>query len=561
MNRENRHWFWGPVLDHKSIYSQVILASVFINIFALVSAFYVMTVYDRVIPNDATESLTALTVGMLIIILFDFTMKTLRGRFTDQAGAKIDQDVGERLFDHLSQNYQLTSQKQVGAVATTVREFEQLKEFISSASFTAFADFPFVILFLLVLWNLGGPIAAVPAVTVILVVLIGLLVHPFIRHISKSSLGEAQTKQGVLVELLSGMETVKTLPGLSLLRQRWLDSVSKQAENGGKAKGLSLFASNAAQTGQQLCQVGVVAYGAILIADGTLTMGSLIACVILGGRTLAPLAQITNLLSRFSQASNAYKALGQMFSEGDDEVQTQNYVRRSDAVGSMQFNNVTLTYPNAGRSALKDFNLELEPKQHLGVLGSIGSGKTTLMRLASGLLSPTEGQVLVGGSDVRHWHPDDLRRQVAVVTQTPTLFTGTVVENIRLGNPEATDEEVLAAAHLAGVTEFTNQLESGLDTHLFERGGQLSGGQRQAICIARAIVGNPKIIIMDEPTSSLDNAAEQRLVSRLKDWMVGRTLLVITHRAPMLALVENLLVLEDGKIQRVGPKEKMVKSA
>ena len=561
MNRENRHWFWSPVLDHKSIYSQVILASVFINIFALVSAFYVMTVYDRVIPNDATESLTALTVGMLIIVLFDFTMKTLRGRFTDQAGARIDQDVGERLFDHLSRNYQLASQKQVGAVATTVREFEQLKEFISSASFTAFADFPFVILFLLVLWNLGGPIAAVPAVIVIIVVLIGLLVHPFIRHISKSSLGEAQTKQGVLVELLSGMETVKTLPGLSLLRQRWLDSVSKQAENGGKAKGLSLFASNAAQTGQQLCQVGVVAYGAILIADGTLTMGSLIACVILGGRTLAPLAQITNLLSRFSQASNAYKALGQMFSEGDDEVQTQNYVRRSDAVGSMQFNYVTLTYPNAGRSALKDFNLELEPGQHLGVLGSIGSGKTTLMRLATGLLSPTEGQVLVGGNDVRHWHPDDLRRQVAVVTQTPTLFTGTVVENIRLGNPEATDEDVLAAAHLAGVTEFTNQLESGLDTHLFERGGQLSGGQRQAICIARAIVGNPKIIIMDEPTSSLDNAAEQRLVSRLQDWMVGRTLLVITHRAPMLALVENLLVLEDGKIQRIGPKEKMVKSA
>ena len=236
MNNDQPHWFWGPVFARKSLYGQVILASIFINIFALVSAFYIMTVYDRVIPNDATESLTALTVGVLVIVFFDFVMKTLRGRFTDEAGAGIDRDVGEKLFDHLSRNYQLTSQRQVGAVATTVREFEQLKEFISSASFTAFADFPFVLLFLLVLWNLGGPIAAVPAIIVVAVVLIGVLVHPFIRHMSKKNLGEAQSKQGVLVELLNGMETVKSLPGLSLLRERWLDSVSKQAEHGGSQR-------------------------------------------------------------------------------------------------------------------------------------------------------------------------------------------------------------------------------------------------------------------------------------------------------------------------------------
>lgn len=561
MNNDQPHWFWGPVFARKSLYGQVILASIFINIFALVSAFYIMTVYDRVIPNDATESLTALTVGVLVIVFFDFVMKTLRGRFTDEAGAGIDRDVGEKLFDHLSRNYQLTSQRQVGAVATTVREFEQLKEFISSASFTAFADFPFVLLFLLVLWNLGGPIAAVPAIIVVAVVLIGILVHPFIRHMSKKNLGEAQSKQGVLVELLNGMETVKSLPGLSLLRERWLDSVSKQAEHGGKVKGLSQIATNAAQTGQQLCQVGVVAYGVILIADGTLTMGSLIACVILGGRTLAPLAQITGLLSRYSQASNAYKALDQMFAEVDPEQAAQNYVRRADAPGTLAFKGVTLTYPKAGRSALSAIDFNLGAGQHLGVLGSIGSGKTTILRLATGLVDPTEGQILVGDVDVRHWHPDDLRRQIAVVSQTPTLFTGTVVENIRLGNPEATDDEILAAAELAGVTEFTNQLESGMDTHLFERGAQLSGGQRQAICIARAIVSDPKIIIMDEPTSSLDNAAEQRLVAKLKDWVKDRTLVVITHRAPMLALVEHLMVLEDGKIQRSGPKEKMVKSA
>lgn len=520
-----------------------------------------MTVYDRVIPNDATDSLTALTIGVLIIIVFDFIMKTIRGRFTDKAGAEIDKEVGGRLFDHLSRNYQLTTQKQVGSVSATVREFDQLKEFISSASFTAFADFPFVLLFLLVLWNLGGPVAAVPAIIVLVVIAVGLMVHPLIRHVSKQGLQESQSKQGVLVELLTGMETVKTLPGISMLRDRWLTSVDRQAEQSGKAKGFSQLASNAAQTGQQLCQVGVVAYGVILIGQGDLTMGSLIACVILGGRTLAPLAQITGLLTRYSQAANAYRALGQMFEETDPETEAADYVRRTDAPGTLEFRGVSLVYPNAGRPALKGIDLNLKAGQTIGVVGAIGSGKTSLLRLATGLVSPTEGQVLVGGVDVRHWHPDDLRRQISVVTQAPTLFTGTIVENIRLGNPDATDEQVLAAAEMAGINDFVNQLESGLDTHLFERGAQLSGGQRQAICIARAIVADPQVLVFDEPTSALDNAAEQRLVQRLKPWIEGRTLVVITHRAPMLALVKDIAVIENGAVKSIAPKEKLVKSA
>lgn len=304
-----------------------------------------------------------------------------------------------------------------------------------------------------------------------------------------------------------------------------------------------------------------MAYGVVLIAEGNLTMGSLIACVILGGRTLAPLAQITSLLSRYSQASNAYRALDQLFTEADPELASRQFVRRSDAPGSLTFKGVTLSYPKAGQSALDGVDFNLGDGQRLGVLGSIGSGKTSLLRLATGLVSPTKGQILVGGIDVRHWHPDDLRRQIAVVSQTPTLFTGSVVENIRLGKPDATDDEVLTAAEIAGVLDFVNQLESGLDTHLFERGAQLSGGQRQAICIARAIVADPKILIMDEPTSALDNGAEQRLVSRLSDWIEGRTLIVMTHRAPMLALVEHLMVLEGGKISRSGPKGQVVKAA
>lgn len=561
MDNQDGHWFWGAVKSQRSQYLQVIVASIFINIFALVSAFYVMTVYDRVIPNDARESLLALTLGVLIIIFFDFVMKSLRGRFTDKAGAAIDQTVGERLFDHLSRNYQLVTQRQVGAVSSTVREFEQLKEFISSASFTAFVDFPFILLFVFVLWNLGGPVAAVPALIVLGVIAISLIVQPLIRNVAKQGMIENQSKQGVLVELLTGMETAKTLPGLGLLRDRWLGSVERQSEQTTRSKGFSLLATNAAQTGQQLCQVGIVAYGVLLIAEGSLTMGSLIACVILGGRTLAPLAQITGLISRYSQAKSAYQALDQMFQLEDREEQALDFIRRSQCNGELEFRGASLAYPKSGSPALDGVSLKVGAGQKIGVVGPIGSGKTSLLRLASGLIVPTSGQVLVGGIDVTHWHPDDLRQQVGIISQTPTLFTGTVAENIRLGKPDATDDEVVAAAEMAGVGDFVNQLENGLDTHLFERGAQLSGGQRQAICIARAVVGDPSVLIMDEPTSSLDNATEQRLVQRLAPWVANKTLVVITHRAPMLALVSDIAVIEAGKITSVTPKSKVVKSA
>ena len=561
MSTQEGHWFWGAVKSQRGQYMQVIVASIFINIFALVSAFYVMTIYDRVIPNDARESLLALTLGVLIIIFFDFVMKSLRGSFTDKAGSAIDKTVGERLFDHLARNYQLVTQRQVGAVSSTVREFEQLKEFISSASFTAFVDFPFILLFVFVLWNLGGPIAVVPAIIVVAVIAVSLIVQPLIRKVAQQGMIENQSKQGVLVELLTGMETAKTLPGLGMLRDRWLGSVERQSTQTTRSKGFSLLATNAAQTGQQLCQVGVVAYGVLLIAEGSLTMGSLIACVILGGRTLAPLAQITGLINRYSQAKSAYQALDQMFQVEDREEQASEFIRRSDCNGELEFRATTLAYPKAGRPALDEVDLKVAPGQKIGVVGPIGSGKTSLLRLASGLMVPTAGQVLVGGIDVTHWHPDDLRQQVGIISQTPTLFTGTVAENIRLGNPNATDDEVVAAAEMAGVGDFVNQLENGLDTHLFERGAQLSGGQRQAICIARAVVGNPKILIMDEPTSSLDNASEQRLVQRLAPWVKDRTLVVITHRAPMLALVSDIAVIEAGKITSVTPKSKVIKSA
>ena len=301
------HWFFGPVLKQKKYYIQVVLASIFINIFALVSAFYIMTVYDRVIPNDALETLTMLTVGMGIVILFDFAMKMIRGSLTDTAGIKIDEDVANKIFNHISRNEKFIGNQSIGKTASTIKEFDLLKDVLASATFVAFADLPFIILFLFVLYTLGGTIAAIPAIIVIFVIVVGILVQPLIKRAAKNVQGNDQDKQSILVEVLSGLETLKSLKGINLFYERWKKSIESQGNAVKKTRFWGQVSSNIAQTGQQLSQVGVVVYGVILINESNMTMGSLIACVILSGRTLAPLGLITNLISRINHAVVAYR--------------------------------------------------------------------------------------------------------------------------------------------------------------------------------------------------------------------------------------------------------------
>jgi len=535
------------------------LASVFINVFALVSAFYIMVVYDRVIPNNAIESLIALTVGVLTIVVFDFSMKVLRGLYTDKASTLIDVEVSKNLFERISRNEKLMNQ-QTGATAAVVKEFDSLKDFIASASFVAFVDLPFIILFLFVLYGIGGPIAAVPAIIVVVVIIVGLLIQPVVRKLTFNAARDGQSKQSVIVEVLSGMETLKTLRGIGVLRDRWVDSVSHQGVTSTKSKFWSQLTSNFSQSGQQLSQVGIIVYGVFLIADGGLTMGSLIACVILSGRTLAPLGQVSNLLGRFNQALTAYSNFGQLMEQPVTEMSRSHQVRLQDVEGGITLSNVSLTYPEQKEATIKQLNLKVMPGEKVAVVGKIGSGKTSLLRLIAGLYEPTEGSIKIDQFDVTHLYPDDLRRHVGVVMQTPLLFSGTVKENLLMGNPEATDEEIIQAAKVAGVDEIVSNLPNGYETVLAERGQQLSGGQRQAICIARAFVGNPKIIIMDEPSSAMDTGSEQKLLVDLKSQLVDKTLILITHRGTLLDLVDRIVVIDSGRIITDGPKDKVLQA-
>jgi ATP-binding cassette subfamily C protein LapB len=534
-------------------------ASAFINVFALVSAFYVMIVYDRIIPNNATESLIVLTIGVLAIVAFDFAMKVLRGLYTDKASSLVDIEVSEKLFDRISRNEQLIGQK-TGAIASVVKEFDHLKEFIASASFVAFVDLPFIFLFLWVLYSIGGFVAAVPALIVVVVIVAGLLIQPIIQKLTFNASKDGQSKQSVIVEVLSGMETLKTLPGIGILRERWIKSVESQGITTAKSKFWSQLTSNFTQSGQQLSQVGIIVYGVYLIAEGDLTMGSLIACVILSGRTLAPLGQVSSLLGRYNQAITSYENFGQLMQQPVSEMSKEHQIRVDKVTGALTIKNVSLTYPGMKEATVKQLNLDIKAGEKIAIVGKIGSGKTSLLRLIAGLLQPTEGSIKIDQTDITHMHGDDLRKHVGVVMQMPMLFSGTLKENLLMGNPDATDDEVIYAARVAGVDEIASNLPDGYETVLAEGGQQLSGGQRQAVCIARAFVGNPQIVIMDEPSSAMDNNSEAQLLLDIQSRIVDKTFILITHRGTLLSLVDRVMVFDSGRIVADGPKDKVLEA-
>ena len=555
------HWFFGPVLGCKAIYLQVMWASVLINVFALASSVYIMTVFDRVVPNNAIESLWALTAMIACVIIFDLVMKILRGIFVDRAGARVDQRVSAVLFERIARHDAELTKTATGSLAGTVRNFDILKDAIGSASFTVLVDLPFIFLFIYVLYLIGGPLALVPAIIVPTVIIFALCLQPIIKRMTELSQSQGKSKQAVIVEMIAALETVKTVRGISMLRNRWLNSVLHQAKSNMKTKVTSQLATQFTQFGQQVSQVVMVVYGVFLIADGSLTMGQLIACVILSGRVMAPLAQLTGLLGRMNSALSAYRALDEILGGVSEEEARTDQVERPSMEGSVEFRNVTFTYEGQPEPTLTDINFRIEPGERLAIVGRIGSGKTTLLRLLCGLNPPDRGAVLIDTADIRQIRPDDVRRNIGVVMQNPVLFSGSIRDNIMMGNPDASDADLLEAAKQSGVEAFVAMLPGGFDFPLSERGRELSVGMRQSVAIARALIGKPNILLMDEPTAPLDAQAEAAMVASLDTATRGLTTIFITHRGAMLQLADKVLAVENGRIAAFGPRDEVMKPA
>ncbi len=555
------HWFFGPVLGCKAIYLQVMWASVLINVFALASSVYIMTVYDRVVPNNAIESLWALTAMIACVIIFDLVMKILRGIFVDRAGARVDQRVSAVLFERIARHDAELTRTATGSLAGTVRNFDILKDAIGSASFTVLVDLPFIFLFIYVLYLIGGPLALVPAIIVPTVIIFALCLQPIVKRMTELSQSQGKSKQAVIVEMIAALETVKTVRGISMLRNRWMNSVLHQAKSNMKTKVTSQLATQFTQFGQQVSQVVMVVYGVFLIADGSLTMGQLIACVILSGRVMAPLAQLTGLLGRMNSALSAYRALDEILAGVSEEEARTDQVGRPSMEGRVEFRNVTFTYEGQPEPTLTDINFRIEPGERLAIVGRIGSGKTTLLRLLCGLNPPDRGAVLIDTADIRQIRPDDVRRNIGVVMQNPVLFSGSIRDNIMMGNPDASDADLLDAARQSGVEAFVSALPGGFDFPLSERGRELSVGMRQSVAIARALIGKPNILLMDEPTAPLDAQAEAAMVANLDATTKGLTTIFITHRGAMLQMADKVLAVEGGRIAAFGPRDEVMKPA
>lgn len=556
-NSARGHWFWSAFFQNGWSVTQILIAAAVTNMLGLATSIFIMVVYDRVLPNEAIESLVALTAGMAIALFFDFIIKTLRAGFIDRLGHRTDREIGRRIFEQLL-NLPLKSRTgSTGALASTLREFETVREFFSSATLILFVDLPFIVLFIFVIYMVGGPLALIPAVSLPLVLIVGIATQPRLSRLAKENMEMGQTKQSVLVETVAGLETVKSAGAARILRERWDKALNAHSTYGLKSRAVSQFAMNSTAFVQQSAQILIVFYGVFLIRDGAVTMGALIASVILTGRALGPLGQLAQALTRLNQVRSSYQTLNKLMQAESERPPGRRFLERSDIKGSVEFDGVSFSYPEASVAALRDCSFTIKPGERVAVLGRIGSGKSTVARMLQGLYHPDEGAVRIDGADVRQIDPVDLRRSVAAVLQDSFLFSGTIRQNIAMGAERPYDADILRAAKISGVDDFVKTHPDGYDMKLAERGEGLSGGQRQAITIARALVGRPKVLVLDEPTSAMDLKSEETFKARLSEALTDETVIIITHRPSLLDLADRVIVIEGGRLVADGPKSEI----
>jgi ATP-binding cassette subfamily C protein LapB len=554
------HWFWGVVRQAWPIYGEVLVGSFLINVFALAMPLFIMNVYDRVVPNDTTETLWAMAAGVFIVLLFDFTMRMLRSYLVDIAGKRIDVILSANIFEKAMGIRMEARPASVGSFASNIHEFESFREFITSATITALVDLPFVFLFIAVIFWIGGYIGIVLVLAVPLIILIGLMLQRQLGDIIQQTFRLAAQKQGLLIESLSSVETVKAMSAEGVLQRKWEQLVGTVARLGIRARTLSSAIVNISLTVQQLTSVAVVVVGVYLISERELTVGALVACTILTSRALAPLGQVAGLMTRYHQSVAALRTLHNVMQLPIERPVNKSFVHRPHVRGDIEFRNVTFSYPGQKTPALSNVSFRLAAGERVGLIGRIGSGKSTIEKLVLGLYKPTTGSVLIDGVDLSQIDPATLRKNIGYVPQDVVLFYGSVKENILFAAPHAEDAAMLRAAEIAGVTEFVHPSAQGFDLRIGERGEGLSGGQRQTVAIARALLLDPPVLIMDEPTNALDNRSEETFKAKLDKALAGKTFLLVTHRASLLTLAPRLIVLDNGKVVADGPKEQVMQA-
>lgn len=549
---KGKRWFWDVLLYYLPIYRHVAFASVVINLIGVISPLFVMNVYDRVVPNNAVDTLWVLAIGILIAYGFDFLLRNLRSYFVDVVlSSRLVQKVLTMRLD--------AKPESTGALVNNLREFESLREFFSSSTLLAFIDLPFLVVAMLLLAYIAGPLVVLPLCAIPLLIVVGIVLQAAAKRTAEQGYKQNMQKNALLVELVNGLETLKSCMAESRMLHLWEQVVGVSAKANSVSKKYNNLAITISTLVTQCVSVGMVIWGVYRIADGEMTMGGLIGANILVGRAMAPLMQIASLLTRLQNSRMSLQALDllmQLPSEGQNDSE---YVDFGKLDSSFSFEDLSFAYPGAERLALAGISLSIRPGEKVGVVGRMGSGKSTLGKMLIGLYQPRDGAVKFGGVDIRQLAEADLRGRVGFLPQDVVLFYGTVRDNIALGDPCINDQMILRASTLAGVTEFIRSNPAGFGAQVGERGMSLSGGQRQAIALARALVRDPDILVLDEPTSNMDNASEQMIKNRLRTMLGDKTLILITHRLSMLELVDRLVVMEGGRIVADGPKNDVLR--
>ena len=557
----DKGWFWRVIWRFKGYYVRVAIASVLINVLALIGSLYVMNVYDRVIPNRSYETLWVLSIGVLAASLFEFLARTIRAKLTDIAGKKADLIISSAIFRRVMAMDLAQKPASSGSYANNLREFESVRDFMTSASLLALVDVPFVLLFIFVMWMIAGPLALVPLATIPLVVGVGLLAQAPLAKNTHESMREASQRQGLAVEAIEGLETLKSHNATNWAQQRWERYTAVTAASSMKLKDWSNGVMSFALLVQQVNTVALVLVGTYLIHHedpaSRITMGALMACVILSGRTLAPLSQVAGLMVRLQQARVAMGGIDKIVERRVERDVTRSYISLSQVGGQLRLEGAGYRYGEQGPLVLQGLNLTIQPGEKVAVLGRIGSGKSTLLRMAAGLYPPVEGSVLLDGVDMRQIDPADLRAHVSLLGQSSRLFMGSLRENLDMGRMDrlSSDDELIAALKRFGIDKLVQSHPLGLNLPIGEDGHGLSGGQKQIVGLARLTLRDPKVVLLDEPTSGLDEMTEAAALRAVAEWAQDRTLVVVTHRPQVLPFVQRIVVVDQGRVVMDGPRD------
>ncbi|WP_296495113.1 type I secretion system permease/ATPase [Rhodoferax sp.] len=552
------HWFWGVIAESTPLYRDVLLAALLANTFALGMPLFIMNVYDRVVPNQAFETLWVLALGLSIMLVSDLVLRTMRVRFVDLASSRADVKLSAFIMERVLGMRMEQRPASAGSFASNLRAFESVRDFIGSATVVAFIDLPFALIFMVVIGWISWYMLIPLVIGALIMLLYALVVQGRMHELAETTYRAGAQRNATLIEGLVGFETIKALAAEAPIQRKWEKSAALLARVGAQLRLLSSTASNTSAFVQQGINLSIVIIGVYLIAERELTLGGLIACTMLASRAMAPVGQVAGLLVQYHTADTALTSLNEMMARDVERPLETNFISRGRLKGGVEFRDVSFTYPGQSAPSLRNLSFSIKPGEKVAILGRIGSGKTTLEKLILGLYRPSEGAVLVDGIDLRQLDPAELRRQIGYVQQDVMLFYGSLRENITMGAPLADDADIVKAAEIGGILSLVNQHPNGFDMLVGERGESLSGGQRQGVAIARAVINDPPIMLLDEPTSSMDFSSEEDIKRRLTEFSKDKTVILISHRISLLELAERMIVMDGGRIVADGPREQVV---